>query len=181
MEESPKLGTNAAAHATFRLVYNNSSKSQFPSPKDLMGESVMLEPFDLPGKVVEHQGPNNGLIVAATSKIATSNRDLARFRVVAGLDGNSSTISLESESIPGCFVHNKIDNSAGEDVLVLCLGKAESNDTAFQQAASFTPRKGLSKYHPISFIAKGTERNFLLQPLMSLTDETYSVYFNIGV
>ncbi|EHA8589726.1 hypothetical protein COCNU_scaffold012102G000010 [Cocos nucifera] len=96
MEESPNLGTNAAAEATFRLVYNNDRKSQFPSPKDLIGESVMLEPFDLPGKVVEHQGPNNGLIVAASSKIATSNLDMAKFRVVAGLDGNSSTISLES-------------------------------------------------------------------------------------
>ncbi|XP_017700826.3 uncharacterized protein LOC103717747 [Phoenix dactylifera] len=181
MEESPKLGSNAAAQATFRLRYNNTKKYQFPSRKDLIGESIMLEPFDLPGRMVEHQGPNNGLIVAATSKTVTSNRDMSKFRVVAGLDGNSSTISLESESIPGCFVHNKIDQSAGECVRLLCRGKIESSDTAFQQAASFTPREGLTEYHPISFIAKGTERNFLLQPLMSLRDETYSVYFNIGV
>ncbi|XP_010913298.1 uncharacterized protein [Elaeis guineensis] len=181
MQESPKQGTNAAAQATFRLVYNNNSKSQFPSPKDLIGESITFEPFDLPGKVVEHRGPNNGLIVAATSKISTSNLDMAKFRVVAGLDGKSSTISLESESTPGCFVHNKVGNSAGEDVLLVCRGKAKSNDTTFQRAASFTLREGLSEYHPISFMAKGTERNFLLQPLMSLRDETYSVYFNIGL
>jgi hypothetical protein len=38
----------------------------------------------------------------------------------------------------------------------------------------------LRQYHPISFVAKGLRRNFLLEPLYSLRDEFYTVYFNLG-
>lgn len=54
-----------------------------------------------------------------------------------------------------------------------------SSDVGFKQAASFTLRDGISKYDPISFVVKGATRNFLLQPLVSLRDENYFVYFNI--
>jgi hypothetical protein len=37
----------------------------------------------------------------------------------------------------------------------------------------------LRTYHPLSFAAGGTERNFLLEPLQSLQDEFYTVYFNL--
>nr|KYP71149.1 hypothetical protein KK1_010393 [Cajanus cajan] len=46
-------------------------------------------------------------------------------------------------------------------------------------ATSFVTRKGLSQYHPISFVAKGINRNFLLEPLFSFRDEHYTVYFKI--
>jgi uncharacterized protein len=49
-----------------------------------------------------------------------------------------------------------------------------------EQAASFVQTARLRQYHPISFIAKGAARDFLLEPLYSLRDEFYTAYFNIG-
>nr|KYP71148.1 hypothetical protein KK1_010392 [Cajanus cajan] len=46
-------------------------------------------------------------------------------------------------------------------------------------ATSFVTREGLSRYNPISFVAKGANRNFLLEPLFSFRDEHYTVYFSI--
>ena len=35
------------------------------------------------------------------------------------------------------------------------------------------------QYNALSFVAKGENRNFLLEPLFSFRDEPYTVYFNI--
>uniref|UniRef100_M8BUZ0 Uncharacterized protein n=1 Tax=Aegilops tauschii TaxID=37682 RepID=M8BUZ0_AEGTA len=48
------------------------------------------------------------------------------------------------------------------------------------QAASFIRAEPLRRYHPISFAAKGARRGFLLEPLFTLRDEFYTVYFNFG-
>uniref|UniRef100_A0A251SU39 Secreted protein n=1 Tax=Helianthus annuus TaxID=4232 RepID=A0A251SU39_HELAN len=47
--------------------------------------------------------------------------------------------------------------------------------------ADFAPtvNDGICNYHPISFVAKGLNVNYLLQPLYSLRDENYTVYFKI--
>ncbi|CAL9196940.1 unnamed protein product [Musa hybrid cultivar] len=177
MEASPQLGTNAAAQATFRLVFGNQKASRFPSRKSIIGKIIMLEPFDLPGKVVQHQGPGKRLVVAVTSRNSNT-RKASKFLVVEGLDGNSNTISLESASMPGCFVHH--DRSSSNGVRLLCQAKkAGRRGAALGRLASFTLREGLSKYHPISFTARGTRRSFLFQPLLGLRDETYTTYFNI--
>ncbi|CAL9060475.1 uncharacterized protein LOC103991142 [Musa acuminata AAA Group] len=180
MAASPKLGTNAAAQATFRLVYTDQKAvPRIASREAVIGRVVLLEPFDLPDKVVRHQGAGKGLVISVTEDVP-QDRNASMFRVVEGLDGKATTISLEADSTPGCFVHH--DCASGNGVQLVCpANDADRHGAAFQTAASFTFGKGLSGYHPISFTAKGTKRSFLLQPLLSLRDETYTTYFNIGV
>ncbi|XP_017697122.1 uncharacterized protein LOC103702309 isoform X2 [Phoenix dactylifera] len=171
MENWPDDGTDGAVHATFRIVTPNSKSSRVSARKMVVGSSVMLEPFDLPGMVVQ-QGPNNGLIISG----ATGSRSL--FRLVPGLDGNPNTVSLESVSQQGCFVSSGASTST-RSIQLICQGVSVSDDISFRQAASFTPVSGLRQYHPVSFVAKGARRNFLLEPLLNLRDETYTIYFNI--
>ncbi|XP_010257258.1 PREDICTED: uncharacterized protein LOC104597433 [Nelumbo nucifera] len=173
MGNLPESGTDSAVHATFRLVPKDMNSSDFSSPMDAVGKSVMLEPFDLPGMVVVHQGPNNKLGVANDDNDWGS----SVFRVVAGLDGKTNTISLESESHKGCFLYGGVNYNASTSIKLIC--QSESTDVGFKQAASFISKRGMAEYHPISFMAKGERRNFLLTPLVSLRDESYTVYFNI--
>ncbi|XP_042381897.1 uncharacterized protein LOC121974754 [Zingiber officinale] len=168
MEEWPAEGTNSAIHATFR-----SPKGCNVIPcKKTDQSSVMLEPFDLPGMVVVHQGPNNDLALSTT----TSPESV--FNIVQALDGKQDRVSLESSNQQGCFLSPRISNTAGSTVRLACVSDSEP-DKLFRQAASFTPITGLREYNPISFMAKGVRRNFVLEPLLSLKDETYSVYFDI--
>ncbi|XP_043690801.1 uncharacterized protein LOC122641585 isoform X2 [Telopea speciosissima] len=173
MERLPESGTDSAVHATFRLIAKDKKSSHFSSPMDAIGKSVMLEPFNLPGMKVLQQGPNSNLIVAS----AISDEGMSTFRVVAGLDGKDNSVSLESESHQGCFVHNGLNNNAGTSAKLSC--QSGTADAGFPQAVSFSMNSGRSEYHPISFVAKGASRNFLLMPLLSLRDESYTVYFNI--
>lgn len=173
MKQLPEPGTEASVQATFRLIFKDSPPSKLSSLNDIIGKSVVLEPFVYPGFAVVQQGEDNDLSVADSS----SEKDASSvFRVASGLDGTSKTISLELQSKRGCFVYN-VDNESGGSLKLSC--NKESSDTAFSQAASFEMKKGLSEYHPISFVAKGASRNFLLAPLLSHRDETYTVYFNI--
>ncbi|KAL5984222.1 hypothetical protein ACLOJK_018326 [Asimina triloba] len=174
MEKVPESGTDAAIHATFRLIPKNATSS---SHNDVIGKSIMLEPLDLPEMVVAPQGPNNSLAVTTfgSGSEPSSDEALPVFRVVTGLDRKLDTISLESESQPGCFVYN-----GGGSVQLSCQSKLESLDAEFRQAASFQLKSGMSNYHPISFKAKGARRNFLLMPLLSLRDESSTVYFSMG-
>ncbi|XP_010279004.1 PREDICTED: uncharacterized protein LOC104613017 isoform X2 [Nelumbo nucifera] len=173
MEKLPESGTDSAVHATFRLVPKDVNSSGFLSPMDAIGKSVMLEPFDLPGMVVVQQGPKEKLTVSNDD----SDNDSSVFRVVAGLNGRTDTVSLESESHKGCFVYSGVNYNAGTSVQLIC--QSGSTDSEFLQAASFVLKGGMAEYHPISFVAKGARRNFLLTPLLSLRDESYTVYFNI--
>ncbi|XXG64114.1 hypothetical protein AAC387_Pa05g2154 [Persea americana] len=160
-------------HATFRLVPLATNSSQVSSVKDLMGKSVMLEPIDVPGMVVAHQGPNKFLTVT-NSRGGLDSHGSYVFRVVSGLDKKSNAFSLESESNRGCFLF-----SMDDQVELRCKSLSLSEDDRFNQAVSFMFSRGMSEYHPISFMAKGVTRNFLLVPLLSLRDESYTVYFNI--
>ncbi|MED6210867.1 hypothetical protein PIB30_068196 [Stylosanthes scabra] len=163
MKKSPKPGTSSALHATFRIIVIHaklSSRLSGTLRDDVIGKSMMLEPFDLPGTRVD----------SSSSSV---------FLVVQGLDGRNESISLESKSHRGCFVHSGM--SSGIEVKLRC--KANNSDanaaSSFNQDASFVARRGLSKYDPISFVAKGANRNFLLEPLLGFRDEHYTVYFNI--
>jgi len=169
MQKVPESGTDLALKATFRLVLKESS-SKFSTLADANERSVMLEPFDLPGMNVVHQGADKPLLIQDSS----NGKPSSVFLVVPGLDGRNETISLESQSDKGCYVYSGLSSNAG--VKLSC--KSDS-DSSFKQATSFVPREGLSQYHPISFVAKGVSRNFLLQPLLSFRDEPYTVYFNI--
>ncbi|XP_039124752.1 uncharacterized protein LOC120261113 [Dioscorea cayenensis subsp. rotundata] len=165
MKDWPYDGTNDAVHATFRLIPDSkTSKDNATRP-----QYVMLEPFDLPGMVVVEQGPNNELSVDSPTNSSNS-----VFQMVAGLDGKPNTVSFESVKHPRCFI------SAGDTVKLLCQQGNIRRGMALQQSTSFVMNEGLKQYHPISFIAAGAARNFVLEPLLSLKDETYSVYFNIN-
>lgn len=166
----PEPGSNHSVYATFRLILKNSSSSKLLGAEDCIGKEVGLEPFDLPGMVVVERGINQSLGVVD----AVGNSD-STFIMVQGLDGKSETVSLESVRHRGCFVYSNLDLHS--TVKLKCI--AGSSDVKFIQAASFKLRDGISKYDPISFVAKGATRNFLLQPIFSLRDENYVVYFNI--
>ncbi|GJM97981.1 hypothetical protein PR202_ga14951 [Eleusine coracana subsp. coracana] len=155
MLEVPIPGSDACVHATFR-VYGPSGSG------DLQGQNVTIEPFDKPG-------------MAVTSALAVGRREGpdALFNAVPGLDGALGSVSLELVTKPGCFVTAPAGTNATQ------VGCAISNDTAFRHAASFSRAAPLRRYHPLSFAARGTERNFLLEPLRSLQDEFYTVYFSL--
>ncbi|OIW08658.1 hypothetical protein TanjilG_03334 [Lupinus angustifolius] len=167
MQMIPEPGTALALHATFRLGLQNSS-TELSSLTNAVGKSVTLEPFDLPGMNVIHQGQDKPLVIS--SEVEPS----SIFLVVQGLDGRNETISLESQSNRGCYVYGGV--SSGAEVK---LGCKSDSDATFNNATSFVAEEGLRQYHPISFVAKGTNRNFLLEPLFNFRDENYTVYFNI--
>ncbi|KHN33334.1 uncharacterized protein LOC114387609 [Glycine soja] len=169
VKKVPEPGTDSALGATFRVIQGKSS-TKFTTLTDAIGKSVMLEPFDHPGMQVIHQGIELPLTVVGSSSGGPS----SVFVVVPGLDGQKETISLESKSHNGCFVHSGL--RSGRGVKLSCK---TTSDATFNQAASFIAKRGISKYNPISFVAKGENRNFLLEPLLAFRDESYTVYFNI--
>ncbi|KAJ6387853.1 hypothetical protein OIU77_026423 [Salix suchowensis] len=174
MEKLPESGTDASLQATFRLLFKDSSSSKLSSFKDVIGKSVMLEPFDLPGMLLVQQGKDRGFAVTKSADDDGS----SIFRVVSGLDGKDGTVSLESGIQNGCYVYSGVDYNSGQSMKLSCKS-GTSLDTSFNQGASFVMNEGLSQYHPISFVAKGDKRNFLLAPLYSLRDESYTIYFHI--
>ncbi|CAA7407967.1 unnamed protein product [Spirodela intermedia] len=163
MEEAPSEGSDAAVHASFRAIAVNSTTKNL----------IMLEPFDLPGMVVAARRPNGALIVSGDPGPDST------FRLTAPppRDGNpNSAVSLESSIHPGCFVHGAADRAAGKSVRLVCQRGAGA-----RKEARFEIYQGTRAYDPISFVGRGTRRNFLLEPLINLKDETYTVYFNISV
>ncbi|KAK2641260.1 hypothetical protein Ddye_023023 [Dipteronia dyeriana] len=173
MTKFPESGTDAALHATFRLILSDTSSSKLSSVKDYIGKSVTLEPFDLPGMLVAREGNDNKLVVTDSPSEGGS----SVFQLVAGLDGGNETVSMESKSQKGCFVSGGTKYGAG--MKLSC--SEESSEAGYKEAASFIIGQGISQYHPISFVAKGAKRDFLLQPLLSFRDEFYTVHFNIQV
>ncbi|XP_076920005.1 uncharacterized protein LOC143581003 [Bidens hawaiensis] len=157
MQKLPKPGSNTSVFATFRLVSTEQNTT--------VSQAVMLEPYSLPGSVLVHQGRGERLAVDRYS--VTWN---AVFYMVNGYDG---TVRLEAQSEEGCFVLN----SGGFVKLACDYGGL---DDTFMKLTSFVVRDGINRYDPVSFVAKGLRRNYLLQPLFSLRDENYTVYFNIN-
>lgn len=169
-ETLPESGTNHSIYATFRLIPKDSFPSKVSEPKDFIGELVMLEPFDRPGAVITHKGVDQSPV------ITDSPNDDSVFRLVDGLDGNKGSVSLEAKSQKGCYLYGDLELFAG---VKLKCSSTSSNAAAFREGVSFRLKDGISKYDPISFVAKGVKRNFLLQPLFNIRDENYVVYFNI--
>ncbi|XP_059668881.1 uncharacterized protein LOC132313966 [Cornus florida] len=173
----PLPRTDWSVRATFRLILKDSAASpKQVAPKDAIGKMVMLEPFEFPGSVVVHQGVDGNLIVGV---LGSQN---AIFQLVPGLNGKPRTVSLESGSQKGCFVHcgvNGAKYSAVRTIKLRCQSAGAPPDAGFKEAVSFALNNGVSSYHPISFVAKGARRNFLLTPFNNFMDESYTVYFNI--
>ncbi|KAG8389035.1 hypothetical protein BUALT_Bualt02G0187500 [Buddleja alternifolia] len=177
MGKYPEPGTDSALKATFRLIIKKPKLKTSFTARDAIGEFVMLEPFDFPGMLVLHNGEDENLGVSDSS--LDYGKDSFVFRLVAGMDGKDGTVSLESESQKGCFIYSDFVYDSGTSVRLNC--SSSSSDVGFQQATSFLLKDGISKYDPISFVAKGVRRNFLLAPLLSLRDESYTVYFNTSM
>ncbi|KAK3152401.1 hypothetical protein QOZ80_2BG0158380 [Eleusine coracana subsp. coracana] len=170
MQVKPEVnGTDSAIHATFRAHTQDSTELHEFYSTTIKGTSMLIEPFDLPGTVIT----NN--LTLSTQKGSDS-----LFNIVPGLDGNPNSVSLEPVTKPGCFLVTGANYSAGIELQVSCKSSLQSIGGILEQAASFVQTVPLRQYHPISFIAKGVARNFLLEPLYSLRDEFYTVYFNIG-
>ncbi|CAA0805769.1 Putative glycosyl hydrolase of unknown function (DUF1680 [Striga hermonthica] len=152
MEKLPEPGTDAALKSTFRLVYQSKAE-----------KLVKLELFDFPDTF-----------------LSSADKSSSIFRLTSGLDGENGTVSLESESEKGCFIYSGLLSGSDPGVKLNC-SSGPFDDAGFRQAASFMLRHGSSEYDPISFVAKGVRRNFVLAPLLSLRDESYTVYFNTSV
>jgi len=174
MQEHPAPGTDACVHATFRAYGQAGSSSDLQL---LQGPNVTIEPFDRPGMAV-----TNGLLAVGRP----GGRDTL-FDAVPGLDGAPGSVSLELGTRPGCFVTTTAGAGANAATQVVCRGNndgasaSDDADAAFRRAASFVRAAPLRRYHPLSFAARGTARNFLLEPLRSLQDEFYTVYFSLVI
>ncbi|GLT62340.1 hypothetical protein SLA2020_349850 [Shorea laevis] len=165
MEQLPAPGTVGAAISTFRVISSDTSN-------DTTGGSVMLEPFNLPGMLLVNQGSDLAVTNSPTEESSSS------FLLVSGLDGNSDTVSFESVNQKGCYVYSGVNYQSSVRLKLSC-NNGDTSEAEFRQATSFVMNKGISEYHPISFVAMGARRSFLLEPLLSFRDESYSVYFNI--
>lgn len=198
MEPFPMVGTNNAASATFRIIelLSESKNSEFRkrkvnSIKDFVGSEVYLEPFALPGMLVSHEAANNPVSIINRPQFIDGNYQPCTegicnlqspemdsvFQVRLGLDGENSSVSFESANLPNCFLYGITNYEVGQAVQLRC--KPSERDPAFNHAASFSVSEGIAKYHPISFIARGSWRAYLLSPLNAFRDESYTVYFNI--
>ncbi|XP_037450856.1 uncharacterized protein LOC119321140 isoform X1 [Triticum dicoccoides] len=170
MQEWPAVdGTDTAVHATFRVHPQDAARLHGTHGAALEDTSVQIEPFDMPGTVI-----TNDLTLSAQKSAGSF------FNIVPGLDGKPNSVSLELGTKPGCFLVSGADYSAGTKIQVSCKSSVQSIGGILEQAASFAQAAPLRQYHPISFVAKGVKRNFLLEPLYSLRDEFYTVYFNLA-
>ncbi|CAK7339306.1 unnamed protein product [Dovyalis caffra] len=147
MGNHSRSGNNSALHSTFRLILADKSSSKLSTSMDAIGKSVMLEPFDHPGMLVVYRetDKNHNLQVAKHGHSV--------FRLVAGLDLRKGTVSLEAERHKGCFLYGGVNKHTGERLKLKC-NLDKTNHTVIQ-AASFEMKKGMSKYHPMSFVANG--------------------------
>ncbi|KAJ0817469.1 putative six-hairpin glycosidase superfamily, beta-L-arabinofuranosidase, GH127 [Helianthus annuus] len=159
----PGPGTIESVFSTFRII-SADSKTRVSSYKDAIGKTIMLEPYDLPGMLLVHQGKEQALGISGYSE-----KQNALFHL---LGANEGVVRLESVSQKGCFVHS-LDGT----VTLRC--ESGEPDAVFVAATSFKANDGISSYHPISFVANGLNIKYLLQPLFSLRDEQYTVYFKI--
>ncbi|RCV22382.1 hypothetical protein SETIT_4G216100v2 [Setaria italica] len=98
-----------------------------------------------------------GMVVTEKLTVSAEKSLGALFNVVPGLDGALGSVSLE----------------LGGDVL------KHGGGAGFRRAASFARAEPLRRYHLMSFDARGVRRSFLLEPLFTLRDESYTIYFNL--
>lgn len=175
MQSVPAEGTNEAAQSTFRLI---SLLAGTPDANSLVGRLVSLELFSRPGRLLTHTGVNGRLVASERERglLGRLHDESGVFRVVPGLTGDANAVSFEVPTLEGCFVASDV---VDKSVQVQCRSKPQGWDPEFDSKASFRLNKGLASYDPMSFFAKGTNRQYLLFPLHAFLDETYTTYFNL--
>lgn len=134
MEEFPEPGSDAALQATFRLILNDKPSSKFSTLNDVIGRSVMLEPFASSGMLVV-QGTDDELVVTDSSSAQGS----SIFRLVTGLDGKAETIYLESVTQKACIVSTTVNLKSGKSLNLSC--NTESTEAGINNAVSFVMEK----------------------------------------
>lgn len=196
MSSAPVDGTDQSGLATFRVADPLGNYSQ----RIAHGKRVVsLELFSQPGSFLKHNGKDNLIsagppncleytAVLRTQKLAMSlekSKTLGDcpiedsvFLFLPGLTGENDTVSFEAASRPGCFLSSSSgETSVPGGVFLRC--KTSENENTFAAHSTFSVQRGVAAYHPFSFIAEGMHRNFLLAPLNSLRDESYTIYFDI--
>lgn len=176
MSSAPEDGTDLSGFATFRVAAPIGS---FAHEKRV----VSLELFSQPGSFLKHNG-NDKLISAGppncllheTGKMPLGDCPAKEsvFFYLPGLTGESGTVSFEAASQPGCFLSS---SKTASGVFLRC--KTSKSGSISAARSTFSVRQGVAASHPFSFIAEGKHRNFLLAPLNSLRDESYTIYFDI--
>jgi len=196
MSSAPVAGTDHSGLATFRVADPRGNYSQ----RIAHGKRVVsLELFSQPGSFLKHNGKDN-LISAGppncleyTAVYDTQNLAMnlensktlgdcptadSVFFSLPGLTGESDTVSFEAANQPGCFLSSSSgETSVAGGVFLRC--KTSENENTFAAQSTFSVQRGVAAYHPFSFIAEGKRRNFLLAPLNSLRDESYTIYFDM--
>ena len=173
MQESPQAENDSYVHATFRLI----SKMGIVGKEGFIGKSAMLEPFDRPGMVVSYHCQEAHKELTIEDQRSIDHTRSAYFLIVEGLNGDNRTISLQANH--GCFVYTAIKYSKSDVNVKLSCTNGSSLDSTFKETTSFVWNEGFKRYHPMTFLAKGLRRSYILEPLFALKDETYNVYFNI--
>ena len=199
MSPIPMDGTNECGLATFRVtdpLDNHTQRIAHGKPV------VSLELFSQPGRFLKHNGkdrlitagPPNCLEHTAVhdglwNQKLTTNSEKSKtlgdcptqdsvFIVHPGLTGKKNTVSFEAANQPGCYLSSSSDATpVPGGVFLRC--RTSKNNIIFDVMSTFSAQAGAAAYHPLSFIAEGEYRNFLLTPLNSLQDETYTMYFDI--
>eukprot|EP00250_Pteridium_aquilinum_P011286 c19966_g1_i1 orf=356-3310(-) len=200
----PREGTDEAVQSTFKLVdpvaanlvsescLNSLLKGMVRIVKErvvehgnegykdeLVGELVSVEVFNQPGSFLMHM--DSGRVEVTRVNVRQNNGEgcghgsKTVFQIIPGLHPQQDYISFEAVSNPGCFLYTEPDHS--KTVRLGCV--ASESDEHFHKAASFLIHRPLASYYPMSFIAKGTNKDYVLSPVTSFMDESYTIFFNI--
>ncbi|KAF4395852.1 hypothetical protein F8388_018126 [Cannabis sativa] len=131
---------------------------------------------DLEDSTLVLTNSNNSITMEKLPEPGTDSSLKATFRLIL-TDSPSSDLSTTKDIFGKSVMLEPFDFPgmiAGGRLKLGCNLRRSSS-----AGASFAINEGLTKYHPISFVAKGASRNYLLSPLFSFRDESYTVYFNI--
>lgn len=169
MQATESQNHSSYVQATFRIIL----KSEILGKESVIDKYVMLEPFDFPGTVFAYRShePANG-VITVTDYSALDSKWSAEFVVLKGLNGENETVSFRTKD--GCFLYSGVmETQSDTGVRLNCTYSPD------KEAVSFLWIQGLKSYSSMSFVAKGSRRSYILEPLLGLQDESYNVYFNI--
>ena len=189
----PAEGTDQAHFATFRIarpLTNVSSRIGVSKDDDV----VSFEVFREPGRYLMHNGQDAPISDIDCSSLLgrevsptmgepiLSLQNQSLFVLLPGLTGERNAVSFEAVSQPGCFLSLKSKDpltTPGSVFLRCKTSLGGDDDETFGRMSTFRMHKALASYHRHSFIAKGKSKNFVIAPLYTLRDETYTAYFEM--
>ena len=157
------LGTDAP-DSTFIITKIQSSKNE---------TLVRMASVNYPDYYVTYT--NSQILVQSSNDSADFNAT-STFRQVPGLVNASNSFSLEPLNMPGYYV--SISTALLRGYTPLHVAKFQDGDD-FAKASTFAMETPNFEYKPYSFVAKGKNRAYLLQPINEMVDEQYTAYFNV--